>query len=76
MARHETHSSIWLIDEDAQVVSRFPKTENPTHDFAPYEYVGAPERYKTLEYVEVCDATCVQITMPDGRWIRSGAILG
>lgn len=39
--RVETKHSIWVFDEDSKMVTRVPKTEDPSHE-VPYE---APREY-------------------------------
>lgn len=40
-----TDSSVWIIDPDAKMLTRMPKSEDPTHLELPYERVGAPQGY-------------------------------
>lgn len=73
--RFETESSIWIVDTDAQVVSRMPKSEDPSHDNVTYDEIGKPEPYKTFEVAEYFGADVIRISFDDGRVARSGEIL-
>jgi hypothetical protein len=40
-----TESSLWLVDVDGGIVTRVPRSEDPSHDSLSYDELGAPRRF-------------------------------
>lgn len=77
--RLTTASSIWTIDEDAQMITRIPRTEDPRHDTLDYAEVGKPQAYETFEVASTWnygeELKFARITFPDDTpTVRTGWI--
>jgi hypothetical protein len=48
--KFESKHSLWMVDEDAKMATRLPKTEAPTHPEVGYDMVGAPRAFESIAF--------------------------
>jgi hypothetical protein len=64
-----------MIDEDAQIVSRIPKSEIPVHDKVSYDELGAPEPFDEIHEIDFYGAKVLRIFLSSGKFAQSGTII-
>lgn len=69
-----TDSSKWIVDEGAMIVTRVPRTEDPSHESCSYDLLGAPAEFEWVRKVVWFEIPRIQLLLSNGHVITSGEI--